>query len=93
MISGIQARNNARAVFVGSLDFFSNEFFESAVQKSIAGSKRSDKSGNEQLSLALTQWVFKEKGVLRVSGIKHYRVGEKSAPVAYTIKQNIVSPV
>lgn len=90
LISGIQARNNARAVFVGSLDFFSNEFFESAVQKSAAGSKRSDKSGNEQLSLALTQWVFKEKGVLRVSGIKHYRVGEKSAPVAYTIKQNIV---
>mgnify|MGYP001810618464 CR=1 FL=1 len=72
------------------MDFFSNEFFESSVQKAASGSKKFDKSGNEQLSLSLTQWVFKEKGVLRVANINHHKVGEKSAPAAYTIKQDIV---
>ena len=27
LVSALQARNNARVVFVGSLDFFSDEFF------------------------------------------------------------------
>jgi len=88
LISALQARNNARAVFIGSLEFFSNDFFESSVQKS--SGKRFDKSGNEELSVALTQWVFKERGVLRVTGVKHNIVGEVNPPVAYTIKQNIV---
>lgn len=88
-VSALQARNNARVVFVGSLDFFSNDFFESPVQKS-GTTKRFEKSGNEQLSVALSQWVFKEKGVLRVSDVQHHRVGEKNAPADYTIKQNIV---
>ena len=38
LIAALQARNNARVVFVGSLDFFSDEFFASAVQK--AGSSK-----------------------------------------------------
>lgn len=90
MISALQARNNARVVFVGSLDFFSNSFFESPVQKSLGNSKRFDKSGNEELSSALSQWVFKEKGVLRVVSVKHNKVGESAPPAAYTIKENIV---
>ncbi|CAF5151054.1 unnamed protein product, partial [Rotaria socialis] len=32
LISVLQARNNARVGFVGSLDFFSNDFFLSAAQ-------------------------------------------------------------
>lgn len=38
LISVLQARNNARVGFVGSLDFFSNDFFQSSVQ-SIDGKK------------------------------------------------------
>lgn len=38
LVAALQARNNARVVFVGSLDFFSDEFFSSAVQK--AGSTK-----------------------------------------------------
>ena len=34
LVAALQARNNARVVFVGSLDFFSDEFFTSPVQKS-----------------------------------------------------------
>ncbi len=39
MIAALQARNNARAMFFGSLDFFSDEFFMSSVQKSAGGKK------------------------------------------------------
>lgn len=39
LIAGLQARNNARVVFVGSLDFFSDEFFQSAVQNANKGDR------------------------------------------------------
>lgn len=91
LISGLQARNNARVVFSGSLDFFSNEFFESGIVKSHGPqNKMYQKSGNEDLSKALTRWVFKEVGVIRVSGVNHHLVGEKTSPSDYTIKQEIV---
>lgn len=87
MITALQARNNARVLFVGSLEFFSNEFFESSVQKS--NGKKFDKSGNEDLAIELSKWLFKEKGVLRVVDVKHNQVGHKEAPNAYTIKQEL----
>lgn len=40
LIAGLQARNNARVIFSGSLDFFSDAFFTSAVQKAAPGSQR-----------------------------------------------------
>lgn len=40
LIAGLQARNNARVVFSGSLDFFSDAFFNLAVQKATPGSQR-----------------------------------------------------
>lgn len=39
LIAGLQARNNARVLFFGSLDFFSDEFFTSAVQSANSGQK------------------------------------------------------
>jgi oligosaccharyltransferase complex subunit beta len=89
LISALQARNNARVVFIGSLDFFSNSFFDASVEKSING-KKLEKCGNEDLSVALSLWAFKEKGVLRVKSISHHKANEKSAPNAYTINENIV---
>jgi oligosaccharyltransferase complex subunit beta len=89
LISALQARNNARVLFVGSLEFFSNDFFESSVEPSL-NKKRFDKSGNEELSVALSQWLFKERGVLRVVDVKHNEVGKAAPPAAYTIKQEIV---
>lgn len=73
------------------MEFFSNDFFESPVQKSLgANNKRSEKSGNEELSSKLTQWLFKENGVLKVVEVKHHKVGEINPPAAYTIKEDIV---
>ncbi|GBM62824.1 Dolichyl-diphosphooligosaccharide--protein glycosyltransferase subunit [Araneus ventricosus] len=89
LISALQARNNARVVFSGSLDFFSDHFFQSGVQK-VHGGKKHDKSGNEPLAKALTQWVFKETGVLRAGNITHHQKGESVAPEAYTILDEVV---
>ncbi|TWW56270.1 Dolichyl-diphosphooligosaccharide--protein glycosyltransferase 48 kDa subunit [Takifugu flavidus] len=80
-----QARNNARVVFSGSLDFFSDAFFNSGVQKATPGSQRHERTGNMELAEALARWVFKEAGVLRVGAVAHHRVGEADPPAAYTI--------
>ncbi|MGH0132433.1 UNVERIFIED_CONTAM: hypothetical protein FKN15_049821 [Acipenser sinensis] len=85
LIAGLQARNNARVIFSGSLDFFSDAFFSSAVQKATPGSERHTQNGNLELAVALSRWVFKEEGVLRVGAVSHHPVGETTPPSAYTI--------
>ena len=52
---------------------------------------RYEKSGNQDLAENLAQWVFKERGVLRVGEITHHKKGDKKPPVAYTITDNVVS--
>ncbi|XP_053206440.1 dolichyl-diphosphooligosaccharide--protein glycosyltransferase 48 kDa subunit-like [Panonychus citri] len=89
LISALQARNNARVLFTGSLDLFSDKLFRSSVQKS--GSKQvHEKSGNEALCIALSRWVFKEEGVLRVGKVEHHKLGESSPPESYTIMEDVV---
>jgi oligosaccharyltransferase complex subunit beta len=89
LVAGLQARNNARVLFLGSLDFFSDQLFTSAVQNANGG-QRHKVSGNQDLATALSQWVFKEKGVLRVGQVKHHKVGEKVPPQAYTVYDEVV---
>ncbi|CAF4124843.1 unnamed protein product, partial [Rotaria sordida] len=88
LVSVLQARNNARVGFVGSLDFFSNDFFQSPIQSN--DGKKSAKSGNEELAIALTDWVFKQRGVLRARNIRHYLKQDKTTPSFYTIKNDLV---
>ncbi|XP_056449500.1 dolichyl-diphosphooligosaccharide--protein glycosyltransferase 48 kDa subunit [Gadus macrocephalus] len=85
LIAGLQARNNARVVFSGSMHFFSDAFFNSPVQKATPGSERFEQTGNLELAEALSSWVFKEAGVLRVGAVTHRKVGETTPPAAYTI--------
>jgi len=87
LISALQARNNARVVFVGSLDFFSDEFFSASVEG--VGSE-AVASSNEALATAISQWVLKEHGVLRVGQVKHHLDGETEPPAAYTIMENVI---
>ena len=51
---------------------------------------RYERSGNQDLSSSLSQWVFREKGVLRVGKVEHHKQGEKKPPVAYTIMEDVV---
>jgi len=87
LVSALQARNNARVVFVGSLDFFSDEFFSASVEGVGADGVA---SSNEALATALSQWVLKEHGVLRVGKVDHHLEGETDAPAAYTIMQDVI---
>ncbi|KAL2733706.1 dolichyl-diphosphooligosaccharide--protein glycosyltransferase 48 kDa subunit [Vespula squamosa] len=89
LIGALQARNNARVLFSGSLFFFSDEAFTKSVQK-VQGDQKYEKSGNEAVAKAMTQWVFKENGVIRVSAVHHQRVGETQPPPAYTVKDDVV---
>ncbi|OTF79182.1 hypothetical protein BLA29_009140, partial [Euroglyphus maynei] len=86
LISALQARNNARVVFVGSLDFFSDNFFQSSIR--ITDGRQYDKSGNEQLAIALSSWVLKEQGVLRVSSVRHFKT-DTMENKSYTIMDDI----
>ncbi|XP_039259028.1 dolichyl-diphosphooligosaccharide--protein glycosyltransferase 48 kDa subunit-like [Styela clava] len=85
LISGLQARNNARVVFSGSLDLFSDEYFQSAVKKASEDGKQHVRSGNQVLVESLSRWVFQERGVLRARDVIHHKHGEKEAPASYTI--------
>ncbi|XP_072047820.1 dolichyl-diphosphooligosaccharide--protein glycosyltransferase 48 kDa subunit-like [Amphiura filiformis] len=84
MVAALQARNNARVVFSGSVDMFSDDFFQSSVQKAAQGSKKFEQSGNQALAIALSRWVFKEEGVLRANRVTHHKDGETTPPTAYT---------
>jgi len=91
LVSALQARNNARVVFSGSAEMFSDRFFKSSVQKwtTDGKAKSHDKSGNEKFCSRLVQWAFQERGILRASNVQHHRVGETVAPYSYTIKDDI----
>lgn len=90
LLAGLQARNNARVVFSGSLDFFSNEFFALPVLSTVPGSSEVDISSNRKLASAISQWVFKEKGVLRVGNVVHrLQGGSVASPEEYTVKDNV----
>jgi len=89
LITSLQARNNARVLFVGSMDFFSDEFFSANVDHAL--SKQAPvRSGNEALAKAISKWVFKEIGVLRVGNVSH-RLSDNSAinPREYTIMEDV----
>lgn len=44
-----------------------------------------------ELAEALSRWVFKEAGVLRVGEVRHHPVGEDTPPAAYTVTDLVVS--
>jgi len=91
LVSALQARNNARVIFSGSIDLFSDKFFSSPVSKVGADGKvqRFEKSGNEQFAKQVTQWALQEKGVIRAKNPVHHLVGETAPPPFYTIKQDV----
>jgi len=92
LVTAIQARNNARIIFSGSLDLFSNKLFNSPV--SVVGGSKFDKSGNEQFATDLSKWVFQERGLLRVHSLTHSKLaGGPTNPGSYRIKDEIAFSV
>ncbi|SPO23983.1 related to WBP1 - oligosaccharyl transferase beta subunit precursor [Ustilago trichophora] len=68
LVSGFQlASNSARAIFLGSTDMLSDEFFSAA------------NTINSKVMADLTGWAFQEKSVLKIVSTHHHRV--KSSPL------------
>ncbi|KAJ3053217.1 hypothetical protein HK097_004769 [Rhizophlyctis rosea] len=88
LVSGLQARNNARVMFAGSVEMFSDRLFDSPVL--VDGRQQYPKSGNEEFVTYITDWVFQEVGVLRVERTKHHRKGETDQHGIYRIKDDMV---
>jgi len=94
LISALQARNNARVLFSGSLDVFSDRFFSSkASRSSSTGSGSSgnsaSQSANEGLARDLVAWTLKERGVLRASNVTHHLKGENQSREMYKVTDEI----
>ncbi|CAI5441651.1 unnamed protein product [Caenorhabditis angaria] len=92
LVGGLQARNNARIVFTGSADLFSNAFFGAKVNSANPSVQdKNAQSGNAALADAITKWVLKENGVIRVKKVNHHLVGEtQPPPQEYTITDDVV---
>lgn len=89
LIAALQARNNARVVFSGSLYFFSDEAFTSSVYN-VQLNKQFKLSGNQEIAIAISKWVFGETGRLRVASVSHHKEGEIEPPQSYTITEPAV---
>lgn len=81
LIGAMQARNNARVIVSGSLDFYADKAFASPM------------SGNKALTKELLMWLFKEKSVLRHSEVRHRMTApgteSQSSFEGYTIMDDI----
>lgn len=78
LISAMQARNSARFTVLGSLEMLQDKWFGASV-KSPSG--KSVNTVNREFARQLTEWTFKEVGVLRVESIDHHLVSDaKQAP-------------
>ena len=87
--AALQARNNARVVFSGSLYFFSDDALLSQVKK-VNDATVHENSGNINVVNSISKWAFGENGQIRVKSVKHHKEGEKEAPASYKILEPVV---
>lgn len=99
LISSMQARNSARFTVLGSLEMLQDKWFDASV-KSASG--KSGKTVNQEFAKQLTEWTFKEVGVLKVFSVQHREVSITSKasenttevgeynPTIYRIKNDVV---
>eukprot|EP01132_Coremiostelium_polycephalum_P004107 gene4107-5138_t len=88
LVSSLQARNNARVTFSGSLEMFSDKLFHSKIAET-------DKpAANKEFVENLVSWTFQERGVLRTSLVSiekvHPNGTSSSTPLTLTVKDKIV---
>ena len=99
LVSTLQARNSARFTVFGSVEALQNKWFGASVQVP-KGSKT--KTANRDFAARVTEWTFKELGVLKVGAVKHQLSTEQpeqgnkslvatSNPTMYRVKNAVVS--
>ena len=103
LVSAMQARNSARFVVLGSLESLQDKWYGASVKA--PGGGKSIKTVNQEFAKQVTEWVFKEVGVLKVVSVNHHEItpskkpGENSTqlgllnPGIYRIKNDVVRPI
>uniref|UniRef100_A0A6G1SD44 Dolichyl-diphosphooligosaccharide--protein glycosyltransferase 48 kDa subunit n=1 Tax=Aceria tosichella TaxID=561515 RepID=A0A6G1SD44_9ACAR len=76
LIGALQARNNARVLVSGSVDFFTDQAFETS------------KSANKHLTQELLKWLLKEKSILRFSQVEHKKLNVDPTPSTDIARQS-----
>lgn len=90
LVAGIQARSNARAVFVGSAWMFSDEAVKTKVL--MPGSQdKAKRSVNGEFTNNVSAWAFQEIGVLKASNLRHSKTDGTPAEkqVAHNLKKDL----
>lgn len=85
LVSGVQARNNARIGISGSVELFSNAAFTIELEDGKI-------AGNQNFARDFTQWIFQERGVLRSFGLGHALANQSVAeilPTTYRVKNDV----
>ncbi|KAF2716387.1 Dolichyl-diphosphooligosaccharide-protein glycosyltransferase 48kDa subunit [Polychaeton citri CBS 116435] len=71
LATAFQARNSARFTVLGSSEMLEDKWFDASVELSTPGAK-SEKTANKVFAQRVSEWTFKELGVLRVNNVLHY---------------------
>lgn len=73
LVASIQARNNARATFTGSLWMFTDAAFGMELQRKGAVQASAGPAANAEFLSRVSAWTFQEAGVLHAGPIRHTR--------------------
>lgn len=69
LTTAFQARNAARLILLASAEALEDKWFSASV--AAPGPKQSEKTANRAFARKLTEWAFKETGVLRAGAVRH----------------------
>lgn len=89
LISAMQARNSARFTVLGSLEMLQDKWFDAEVK---TPSGKSSKTANKNFARQLTEWAFKEVGVLKAGRVEHHQILDASKPVSNSTQIGFADP-
>lgn len=81
LVAALQGRNNARVLVAGSIDMFSDLYFNMKVE--YRGERV--KTANLQFAEEISKWTFHERGHLKAGELKHHKKGEEDEPQRYRV--------
>jgi len=89
LVGVVQTRNNARVAVVGSIDMCSDAMY-GATATAIDGKTALGAAANAAFCTGLSEWTFRERGVLKSSNMNHHLVGKTDPEASYRINDQVI---
>lgn len=89
LVAVAQTRNNARFAVVGSIDMCSDAMYGTTAT-AIDGKTPLGAAANAAFCTGLSEWTFRERGVLKSSNMTHHLVGKTDPEGSYRINDQVV---